>query len=169
MPVVEHAGSRLIRDPKPSDEAVWRRLWSGYTGFYEVHVPEAVTALTWSRILDENVPIFARIAGYDGEVVGFAISTLHPSTWTPDLNCYLEDLFVDQDARGHGVGRALIDDILKMAKDKGWDRVYWHTDSGNRTARALYDHYTKADGFVRYHIPLSNYIEGGNNKREAIP
>ena len=76
-----------------------------------------MTGLTWSRILDETVPMFARVADYDGKVVGFAISTLHPSTWTRDLNCYLEDLFVDRDARGHGVGRALIDDLLKMAKE----------------------------------------------------
>ncbi len=146
----------LIRAAESKDEAAWRRLWAGYIDFYQVRVPDAVTALTWSRILEENVPMFARMADYDGKLVGFSVSTLHPSTWTTELNCYLEDLFVDQDARGLGVGRALIDDILKMAKENGWDRVYWHTDAGNKTARALYDRYVKADGFVRYRIPLSD-------------
>lgn len=150
----------LIRAAESKDESAWRRLWARYIDFYQVEVPDAVTGLTWSRILDETVPMFTRVADYDGKVVGFAISTLHPSTWTPDLNCYLEDLFVDRDARGHGVGRALIDDLLKMAKEKGWDRVYWHTDSGNSTARALYDRYTKADGFVRYRVSLSDYVKG---------
>ena len=42
-------GAKLtIRDPDSKDEAAWRRLWSGYTAFYEADVPEAVTALTWS-------------------------------------------------------------------------------------------------------------------------
>ncbi len=150
----------LIRAAESKDESAWRSLWAGHIDFYQVEVPDAVTGLTWSRILAETVPMFARVADYDGKVVGFAISTLHPSTWTPDLNCYLEDLFVDRDARGQGVGRALIDDLLKMAKEKGWDRVYWHTDSGNSTARALYDRYTKADGFVRYRISLSDYVKG---------
>lgn len=158
----------VIRDPDPRDEAAWRRLWSGYTEFYQVDVPEAVTALTWSRILDPDVPVFARIAEMDGRIAGFAISTLHPSTWTAGPNCYLEDLFVDQNVRGHGVGGALIDDLLRLAEKKGWDRLYWHTDAGNETARALYDRYTKADNFVRYRIPLSDYIEWGNSERDAI-
>lgn len=153
----------LIRDARADDEAAWCRLWSGYCDFYKVDVPEAVTAFTWSRILDPEMPMFARIAEVDGAVVGFAISTLHPSTWTAGLNCYLEDLFVDESARGLGAGRTLIDDLLALAKKEGWSRVYWHTDAGNETARALYDRYTKADDFVRYRIPLNDYAQRGNN------
>lgn len=145
----------VIRDAAPRDEASWRRLWSGYTEFYQVDVPQEVTALTWSRVLDPDAPMFARIAERGGEIGGFSISMLHPSTWAAGLNCYLEDLFVDQNMRGHGVGRALIDDLLDLAKNRGWDRLYWHTDAGNETARTLYDSYTEADNFVRYRIPLS--------------
>ncbi|MHA1518228.1 MAG: GNAT family N-acetyltransferase [Alphaproteobacteria bacterium] len=155
MPGAATSGSLIIRDPKPDDEAAWRRLWSGYLVFYQVDVPGAVTAYTWARILDPSIPMFLRIAEIEEKVVGFAISTLHPSTWTAGLNCYLEDLFVDPDARGSGVGRALIEDLLALAKRRGWSRLYWHTDAGNETARALYDRYTKADNFVRYRIPLS--------------
>jgi len=144
----------LIRDAEPRDEAAWRRLWSGYITFYEVDVPEAVTAYTWARILDPDMPMFCRVAERDGTVVSFTISTLHPSTWTAGLNCYLEDLFVDPDARGDGVGRAMVDDLLARANEKGWSRLYWHTDAGNETARALYDRYTLADNFVRYRLPL---------------
>lgn len=158
----------VIRDAEARDEAAWRRLWSGYITFYQVDVPEAVTAFTWSRILDPGVPMFARVAEMANESAGFSVSTLHPSTWTAGLNCYLEDLFVAQRARGRGVGRALIDDLLELAKEQGWDRLYWHTDAGNATARALYDRYTKADNFVRYRIPLSDYIQRGNSEREGI-
>lgn len=158
----------VIRDADPRDEASWRRLWSGYIDFYQADVPEEVTALTWSRVLDPDARMFARIAQRGGEIGGFSISTLHPSTWTAGLNCYLEDLFVDHTMRGHGLGRALIDDLLDLAKQRGWDRLYWHTDAGNETARALYDSYTEADNFVRYRIPLSGYIERGNSEREAI-
>ena len=41
----------VLRDPRPADEADWRRLWSGYCKFYETEVPEAVTAATWERML----------------------------------------------------------------------------------------------------------------------
>jgi len=70
----------LIRDPDPKDKAAWRALWAGYLAFYEVDVPEAVTARTWARLFDRDTPMFGRFAERDGMIVGFSISTLHPST-----------------------------------------------------------------------------------------
>lgn len=96
--------------------------------------------------------MFCRIAEVEGRVAGFAISLLHSSTWTSAPNCYLEDLFVGEHARGAGIGGALIDDLLKLADQSSWARLYWHTDKGNVTARRLYDRYTKADNFVRYRL-----------------
>jgi hypothetical protein len=68
--------------------------------------------------------------------------------------CYLEDLFVDPEVRGLGVGQALIADLLKLGTERGWSRIYWHTRSGN-TARKLHDRFTAADDFVRYQLVLS--------------
>lgn len=157
-----------IRDPDTKDEAAWRRLWSGYVDFYKADVPEFVTARTWARILDPDVAVFSRLAERDGDIVGFTVSVLHPSTWTIQPTCYLEDLFVAQEARGCGVGRALIDDLLTIANNKGWDRVYWHTQGSNETARRLYDHYTEADSFVRYRLSTSAYAQWGNSARSPI-
>lgn len=70
------------------------------------------------------------------------------------LNCYLEDLFVDSYARGLGTGRALIDDLLELARKTGWSRVYWHTNDDNETAPRLYHRCTEANGFVRYRVAL---------------
>ena len=59
-----------------------------------------------------------------------------------------------EDARGHGIGRALIEDLLALARDRGWSRMYWHTNVSNQTARRLYDGFAKADDFVRYRMIL---------------
>ncbi len=59
---------------------------------------------------------------------------------------------MNEAARGHGVGRALIDDLRTLCKTRGWNRLYWHTNEGNARARALYDSYGPADGFVRYTV-----------------
>jgi len=69
-------------------------------------------------------------------------------------DCYLEDLFVTAEARGKGVGRALIEDLKSLAKSKGWNRLYWHTDENNATARKLYDSFAPSDGHIRYRIRL---------------
>ena len=145
----------LIRDPKPDDEAAWRRLWVGYVSFYEAEVPDDVTAGTWARLLDPNSGMLGRLAELDGTVVGFTISVLHPGSWTLAPTCYLEDLFVDSQARGNGLGRALIDDLVALGRDRGWSRLYWHTRQSNDTARRLYDSYMEADDFIRYRLFLT--------------
>lgn len=144
----------VIRDPRPDDEAAWRQLWSGYVDFYEAEINEAVTAATWQRLFTPGSGMFGRIAEWDGAVAGFTVSVVHPGSWTLAPLCYLEDLFVEPAARGHGIGKALIQDLVALARERGWSRVYWHTRQGNATARLLYDRFAKADDFVRYRIFL---------------
>jgi GNAT superfamily N-acetyltransferase len=128
----------------------WRELWSQYNAFYEVSIPEIVTARTWQRILDPvSSSMFGRLAIADGEVAGFSVSVLHESTWTIAPVCYLEDLFVAPKFRGRGNGRALIADLVDRAKSERWSRIYWHTRATN-PARRLYDEFANADDFVRY-------------------
>jgi len=143
-----------VRDPLPDDEAAWRRLWAGYNRFYAADVPGEVTAATWRRILDPASPVFARLAEAGGAVIGFANCVIHEGTWSIAPVCYLEDLFVAEAARGAGVGRALIDEVITRARRERWARVYWHTRADNETARRLYDHFACADGFVRYRVML---------------
>lgn len=144
-----------IRDAIATDEQAWRKLWAGYLAFYKVSLDPAVTDSTWKRIIDPASPVAMRVAEKDGELAGFAIHLLHPSTWVLNNDCYLEDLYLDETFRGCGIGRALLDDLVDLSKKNGWQRLYWHTDEGNTTARKLYDTYVKTDGHVRYRMRIS--------------
>ncbi len=146
----------VIREAMPTDEASWRRLWQGYTSFYECELDDAITAHTWQRILAPDAPLICFVADWDGEVVGFALCVLHEGTWTTAPICYLEDLFVDERARGHGAGKALIEALHEHGKEKGWAKVYWMTREHNRTARQLYDKLGHVDDFVRYTMPIQS-------------
>lgn len=143
-----------IRDATPEDETGWRSLWEAYLAFYAVNLAPEVTDATWARLMDPVSPLKARLALRDGRITGFAIHQHHPSSWVAGDDCYLEDLFVAETARGGGTGRALIDDLMALARAKGWHRLYWHTDEGNARARALYDSYTPSDGHIRYRLML---------------
>jgi GNAT superfamily N-acetyltransferase len=144
----------MIRDAEPGDEAAWQGLWAQYLAFYEVTLTPEVSAATWARLMDPASPVKMRLAVVDGVPMGFAIHLHHPSTWVLGEDCYLEDLFLTPAARGQGIGRALIDDLIALARAKGWHRLYWHTDEGNATARKLYDSYVQTDGHVRYRMTL---------------
>jgi GNAT superfamily N-acetyltransferase len=144
----------MIRDAAPADRKAFLALWQGYLDYYGVDLAPEVTAATWARLLDPASPVKARLAEVDGQVMGFAIHLHHPSTWVLTEDCYLEDLFVAPEARGQGLGRALIDDLIALARGKGWGRVYWHTRIDNEKARALYDQYVGWDDHIRYRLRL---------------
>ena len=144
----------MIRDATPADEAAFQALWDQYLAFYEVALAPEVTAGTWARLMDDTSPVKARLAVVADRVAGFAIHMHHPSTWVATEDCYLEDLFVTDASRGQGLGRALIDDLIALARDRGWARLYWHTNTGNARARALYDQYVLSDGHIRYRLSL---------------
>jgi GNAT superfamily N-acetyltransferase len=62
---------------------------------------------------------------------------------------------VDPNIRGRGVGRALINKVIELAKEKKSKRVYWTTQEFNSTARVLYDSITSVSEFVQYRLPLN--------------
>ena len=144
----------IIRNATKADQAGWFPLWQDYLDFYATTLPAAVSDFTWTRLMDPKSPLKLRLAVQDGQILGFAIHQHHPSTWVMGDDCYLEDLFVAQAARGKGTGRALINDLAAIARSRGWIRLYWNTDAGNATARKLYDSFTLSDGHVRYRFAV---------------
>ena len=144
----------MIRDAAPSDRAAWNHLWQGFLDYYDTTLPGPVTESTWTRLMDPACPMQMRLAVVDGVPLGFAIHQHHPSTWVLGDDCYLEDLFVDPAARGKGLGRALIEDLMALARAQGWHRLYWNTEATNETARRLYDSFVQNDGHIRYRLAL---------------
>ncbi len=146
--------SLTIRPATAEDEALWRGLWSQYLAFYNVDLAPEVTARTWARVVDPTAPLCGMLAFDGDQLLGFALHHTHCSTWVLGEDRYLEDLFVAPEARGKGVGRALIDALIALCRAEGNARLYWHTDEGNSRARALYDSYAKSDGHIRYRLKL---------------
>ena len=143
-----------IRGPSPGDEAAWRDLWAAYLAFYGVTLLPEVTESTWRRILEPESPLEARLAFEGDEMAGFVLHHPHLTTWATRTDRYLEDLFMRPASRGRGVGRALIDDLVALARSEGDGRVYWLTDERNTVARALYDSVVETDRHVRYRLSL---------------
>lgn len=145
----------LIRPLRPEDEADWRQLWTGYLRFYGTELPEAVYASTFARLLGDDPRDFsALVAELDGRLVGLAHYLFHRHAWKIEEVCYLQDLFTAPEARGLGLGRALIEAVYARADAAGAPAVYWLTQDFNTTARQLYDRIGQVTPFIRYIRPL---------------
>ena len=144
----------IVRPIRRSDLAAWTSLWDGYNAFYgrsgPTALPEEITRTTWERFFDEGEPVHALVAESDGALLGLAHYLFHRNTTAIGLNCYLQDLFTAEAARGRGVGKALIEAVYAQARQAGSPRVYWHTHHTNATAMRLYDQVAEHSGFVVY-------------------
>lgn len=143
-----------IRPFAADDYPHWRPLWDGYLAFYEASLPEAVTATTWARLLDPAEPVHGLGAWQGPLLVGLVHTVVHRATWTQTSYVYLEDLFTVPQARGRGVGRALIEAVYAQADAIGATRVYWLTHESNAVARRLYDAVGHNAGFIQYRRPV---------------
>jgi GNAT superfamily N-acetyltransferase len=139
-----------VRPLEPRDFDAWLALWDGYNSFYRNEVTAEVTENTFRRLHENTHGFFGLVAEQDGGLVGLAHAIFHPSTWTTQGYCYLEDLFVARAHRGSGVARALIEGVYGEADRRGADGVYWHTQSYNAPARSLYDRVAQPTSFVVY-------------------
>jgi GNAT superfamily N-acetyltransferase len=150
-----------IRSILNEDYENWLPLWEGYNAFYgrseKTALPERITRVTWERMLDPGEPVFALVAETEQQnLIGLAHYLFHRSTSQIEPVCYLQDLFTVESARGHGVGKALIEEVYNRARAVGSPRVYWQTHETNTTAMKLYEKVAERSGFLVYRKNISS-------------
>jgi len=92
--------------------------------------PESATA-TSEQFREALFPLggdptaYALVAEREGAVVGMAVWFRTFSTWTGRAGVWLEDLFVEPNQRGHGIGKALLSRLAQICVTRGWTRLEW--------------------------------------------
>ena len=143
-------GEVLVRPLCRDDRVEWDRLWTLYLKFYRTSLPGAQYDLTFDRLMDPTEPMFGYIAEQAGKPKGLVHIILHRSAWIDGPSCYLQDLYVDEDTRGRGIGQALIEHVYQVVKSFGGTRVHWLTQADNTNARRIYDRLAVHQGFIQY-------------------
>lgn len=143
----------FIEPLKPADRAAWEELARGYKAFYRTPTPDEGYEATWRHLLDEGSQFHGLGAHSGRELIGITHYLFHPMFWY-GATCYLQDLYVAEEARGQGTARALIERVAELAKAGGATRLYWTTQEDNLRARVLYDKLARYNGFIKYDYPL---------------
>jgi ribosomal protein S18 acetylase RimI-like enzyme len=144
----------MVREAHPADaDAIGRLLHDFNTEYDEPSPGPAKIAERITQLLADDTKVL--LAGSGPE--GLAVLRFRPSIWTDHLECYLAELYVVPALRGQGLGRALMDAAIALARAEGADYMELNTGEDDVAARALYESLGfsnregKADGSVQYY------------------
>jgi len=128
-----------IRTATPADAAqilTFIRALAAYE-----RAPEAVSATEEGLLRDgfgSNPFYYCLIAEHDAKPAGFALYFFNYSTWIGRPGIYLEDLFVQPEFRGLGIGKALLRHVAAIAVAQGCQRLQWEVLDWNTPAIDFY-------------------------------
>ena len=144
-----------IRPPQAADRDAWDLLYQGYARFAQVEQTAAMRARVWGWLLDaahESQCLMAFDAS--GKAIGLAHFRAFARPLSATTGGFLDDLFVDPEARGAHAGTQLIDAIKAYGQQQQWSVIRWITADNNYRARAAYDQIATRTAWVTYDIKL---------------
>lgn len=106
----------------------------------------------WSWLHDPAHQTRGLVAVVDGTPRGLAHFRTFARPLAASHGLYLDDLFSAPEARGLGIGTALIAHLAEIARDEGATVVRWITADDNATARSLYDRVSQLTPWVTYDL-----------------
>lgn len=89
-------------------------------------------------IFSENPPIKCLVVEQERDIVGYATFMSQFSTWDAAFYIYLDCLFLEENSRGNGIGKKLIERIKVEAKKNNCNTIQWQTPQSNVQAIRFY-------------------------------
>jgi ribosomal protein S18 acetylase RimI-like enzyme len=125
-----------VRLAEAGDLADAGRLLDAFNREYHEPTPGPQAITERLRVLiDEDTDVLLAGGGPDG----LAVLRYRRSLWTPGRECYLAELYVRPPLRGQGLGRALMERAIALAKERGADGMDLNTAVEDTAARGLYE------------------------------
>ncbi len=129
-----------IRPAEPPDAALIAAFVRELAAYEHLeHEAVATDADVAAALFGPSLRAACDIAEWDGEPAGFALWFYNFSTFTGRHGIYLEDLFVQPEHRGRGIGKALLALLARRCADQGLTRLEWAVLDWNAPSIAFYE------------------------------
>ncbi|HEX7164963.1 MAG TPA: GNAT family N-acetyltransferase [Trebonia sp.] len=126
-----------VRQANRADaDAIGRLLYAFNREFDEPTPAPSVLAERMRQLLDGGDTLVLLVG--DGPD-GLAVLRFRAAIWSTGLECYLAELYVAPARRGQGLGRELMEAVLRTARDRGADYMDIGVDEPDVAARRLYE------------------------------
>jgi ribosomal protein S18 acetylase RimI-like enzyme len=113
------------------------RLLRDFNAEYDDPAPGQEQMAERIRVLLEHGDTIILVAG--APPCALSLTRFRPGLWSPKLESYLAELYVVPDRRGQGIGRALMEETMAMARAQGADMMELGTGEDDVSARRLYE------------------------------
>jgi ribosomal protein S18 acetylase RimI-like enzyme len=133
------------------------RLLHDFNSEYEERTPGPRALAERARQLLATDETIILLGGREPQ--GLAVLRFRPAIWMEALECYLAELYVVPDRRGQGLGRALMEAAIKLAREKGAAYMDLGTSEDDVAARALYESLGFSNREGRPDGPINLYYE----------
>jgi GNAT superfamily N-acetyltransferase len=133
------SGDVILRDAVPGDEALIAAFVRKLAEYEKLAHEVRGNAADFRRVLfGEPKRAWALVAELAGQPVGFAVWFYDFSTFLVKPGLYVEDVFVEPEHRGLGVGRMIFRHLARRALDEGCERMHWSVLNWNTPAIGFY-------------------------------
>jgi GNAT superfamily N-acetyltransferase len=112
------------------------RLLQDFNVEFDAPTPRPEVLATRLRVLLAEAETIAIVVG--SPLVGLALITLRPNVWYEGKVALLDELYVAPALRGQGIGSAIIERLLTMARETGVDLIEINVDEGDIDAQRFY-------------------------------
>lgn len=129
-----------IRLAQPADvEDIHRLIYE--LAVYEKAPEEMVATIDQIKtsLFNESPVAFCHVAEVEGKIVGIALWFLNYSTWLGKAGIYLEDLYVQSEYRGHGIGKGFMQTLAALCVERGYERFQWWVLDWNKPSIDFYE------------------------------
>jgi ribosomal protein S18 acetylase RimI-like enzyme len=130
-------GKTRIRRAAPDNAAAIARLLHDFNSEYDEPTPGIAALTEHSRRLLATGEMAVLLAGAGPD--GLSLVRFRNSVWTGGLEAHLQELYVVPPLRGRGIGRALLEATIALAREAGAAGVDLNTGETDTAARALYE------------------------------
>ena len=136
---VEPAAALRLRDARPDDLATVDRLIRALAKYERLeHEAQATHAQLRGALFGPSPKVFAVLCEWDGKPVGLCIWFYSFSTFLGRHGIYIEDIFVEPEFRGRGIGREVFRHLARRAVAEDCGRIEWQVLNWNEPAIGFY-------------------------------